>query len=102
MVLWSPRLYVGEKLEKKKDRVIASINNREAAYGVYLVAFASNTNNLFDILAANELLYPHYRRTDVHVLGLAKGREEAVRLVQEMIMEVYHNTGDFDVRGYFT
>lgn len=102
MVLWSSRLYVGEKLERKKERVIASINNREAAYGVYLIALASNPNNLFDILEANELLFPHYKRTNIHVIGLAKGREEAIGLVREMIMEVYHNTGEFDVRSYFT
>jgi hypothetical protein len=102
MILWSSRLCVGEKLEKKKEKVMASINNREAAFGVYCVAFASNPQNLFDILEANELLYPHYKKANIQIVGLAKGWEEAIDLVQKMILEVYHNTGEFDVRNYFT
>lgn len=102
MILWATRLFVGEKLEKKKEKAVASINNREAAFGVYCVAFASNPQNLFDILEVNELLYPHYKKVDIHIVGIAKGREEAIGLAQTMIMEVYQNTGDFDVRSYFT
>lgn len=102
MILWSSRLLIGEKLEKKKEKIIASINKREATFGVYCIAFASNPSNLFDILDANELLYPHYKKVNVHIVGLAKGWDEAVDLVQEMILEVYRNTGEFDVRSYFT
>ncbi|MDF2510992.1 MAG: hypothetical protein K0S04_858 [Herbinix sp.] len=102
MIVWSTRLFVGDKMEKKKEKVMASINNREAAFGVYCVAFASNPHNLFDILEANELLFPHYKKVNVHIVGLAKGREEAIDLVQAMILEVYQNTGKFDVRNYFT
>lgn len=102
MISWTSRLYVGEKMKKKKEKVITSINNREATFGVYCVAFASHPNNLFDIMDANELLFPHYKRSKVQIVGLARGKEEAILLVQDMLLEVYHNTGDFDVRTYFT
>lgn len=102
MISWTSRLYVGEKMKKKKEKVIASINNREATFGVYCVAFASHPSNLFDIMDANELLFPHYKRSKIQIVGLARGKEEAILLVQDMLMEVYHNTGDFDVRTYFT
>jgi len=102
MISWSSRLLIGEKMNKRKEKVIASINNREAVFGVYCIAFASHPDNLFDILDANELLFPHYRLTDVQIVGIAKGKEEAVLLVQKMLMEVYNNTGSFDVRNYFT
>ncbi|MGB4661223.1 MAG: hypothetical protein WBI07_18770 [Mobilitalea sp.] len=88
-------------MKKKKNKVIASINNREATFGVYCIAFASHPSNLFDILDANELLFPHYQKSEVTVVGIAKGREEAVKLVQSMLMEVYQKTGEFDVRTYF-
>lgn len=102
MVLWAEKLYVGEKLKKKKDRAVASINSRELATGVYCIAFASNPANLFDIMDASQLLFPHYRKTDVKIVGLAKGREEAISLVHEMLLEVYNKTGAFNVRAYFT
>ena len=102
MVQWATRLYIGEKIKKKKDKVIASINNREATFNVYCITFASQPCNLFDIMDANELLFPHYKKAEVQIIGLAKGKEEALALVQEMLMEVYQETGEFNVRTYFT
>lgn len=102
MIFWNSRLYVGSKMKKKKDKVVASINNREATFGVYCIALASHPENLFDIIDANELLFPFYTNLDVMIIGLANGREEAVELVQDMLLEVYHSTGDFKVREYFT
>lgn len=102
MVSWTTRLYVGNKMKKKKDKVISSINNCEVTFGIYCIAFASHQDNLFDIIDANELLFPFYKKSEVQIVGLARGREEAVDLVQKMLMEVYHKTGNFDVRAYFT
>lgn len=102
MVQWTSKLYVGNKMKKKKEKVIASINNREATFGVYCIAFASQQCNLFDIIDANELLFPYYKKFDVCIVGLARGKDEAINLVHDMLMEVYHKTGDFDVRTYFT
>lgn len=102
MIQWASRLFVGDKLKKRKDKAIASINNRRMTYDVYCIALASQPGNLFDIINANELLFPYYLKTDIRIVGLAKGREEAINLVQDMIMEVYRNTGAFNVRDYFT
>ena len=102
MILWASRLYVGDKMEKKKEKVIASINNKEATFGVYCIAFASHPSNLFDIMEANELLFPHYQKSEIQIVGLAKGKEEAVIMVKDMLMEVYNKTGEFNVRAYFT
>jgi hypothetical protein len=102
MVIWASRLYIGEKMKKKKDKVIASINNRQATFGVYCIVFASNPENLFDILEANELLLPHYQKAKITIIGLARGKQEAISLVQDMLMEIYKKTGEFQVRSYFT
>ena len=55
MISWTTRLYIGDKMKKKKDRVVSSINNSEVTFGVYCIAFASHQDNLFDIMEANEL-----------------------------------------------
>ncbi|HKL79764.1 MAG TPA: hypothetical protein VJ888_04930 [Mobilitalea sp.] len=102
MIQWTTKLYIGEKMKKKKDKAIASINNREATFGIYCIAFSSQPSNLFDIMDANELLFPHYKKADIRIVGLAKGKEEAILLVQDMVMEVYRETGEFAVRAYFT
>jgi hypothetical protein len=53
-------------------------------------------------MEANELLFPHYQKSEVRIVGLAKGKEEAVTMVKDMLMEVYNKTGEFNVRTYFT
>ena len=102
MVLWASHLFIGNKMKKKQKKAIVSINQREATFEIYCITFASNPNNLFDIMNANELLFPHYQRIEVNIVGLAKGKQEAIDLVQKMLMEVYKKTGGFDVRAYFT
>ncbi len=102
MITWAKHLYMGKKVEKSRDQVITSINNRKAAFGVYCITYASNPGNLFDVIEANQLLYPHYTNTEVYIVGLAKGKEEALELLENMLMEIYNHTGEFDVRSYFT
>lgn len=102
MVQWTSRIYVGEGLKRKKDKAMASINNRRITSDIYCIAFASSPDNLFDIMNANELLFPHYQKADVKIIGLAKGKDEATRLTQDLVMKVYEKTGGFDVRGYYT
>ena len=54
--------------------------------------------------SANVLLQPHLKEKkvlkDIYVVGIAKGRMEALELVRDIIDEVYHNTGGFDISGY--
>lgn len=102
MIQWTAKLYIGDKMKKKKNKAITSINNSKATFNVYCIAFASNPCNLFDIMDANELLFPHYRNSDVCIVGLAKGKAEAIELIRKMLMEVYNETGNFNVRAYFT
>lgn len=102
MIQWTTKLYIGDKMKKKKNKAINSISNSKATFNVYCIAFASNPSNLFDIMDANELLFPHYRNLDVCIVGLAEGKAEAIELIREMLMEEYQETGNFNVRTYFT
>jgi hypothetical protein len=102
MIRWITRLYVGDKLKSRKEEVVASINQQKSTFGVYCIIFASNSANLFDIVDANELLFSHYQRLNVCIVGIAKGKTEAAGLVQDMLMEIYLETGEFKVRAFFT
>ncbi|TAH75116.1 MAG: hypothetical protein EWM47_00115 [Anaerolineaceae bacterium] len=101
MIQWASRIYVSDNLKKKKDKTIDSISNRRITSDIYCIAFASQPDNLFDIIEANELLFPHYQKIDIRIIGLAKGKDEATNLAHDMLMEIYDKTGEFDVRRYF-
>lgn len=78
-----------------------AIENRQLTFEVYCITFASNPNNLFDIINANELLFPYYAQKEIYVLGLAASKEKATLLVKDMLEEVYRESGGFCVREYF-
>lgn len=101
MVSWSENLYFGESIKKKHRRVMYAINHGKRTNHVYCIAFASNEMNLFDILPANELCFSHYKNTKTHILGLAGDKDEATDVVVKMLIEIYRNTGEFNVREYF-
>ena len=68
---------------------------------IYVIAFASNRQNLLDIIPAWELMQKSYPgKKQMQIIGLAKGYAEALELVCSIIEEVYQNTGDVDVKSY--
>lgn len=102
MVTMSDNLYYGDNIKKKHRKAISAIKRGKLVRDVYCITFASNPDNLFDIIAAHELCFPHYKNCKIHILGIAKGREEAKLVVKDMIVEIYKKTGDFKVRDYFS
>ena len=50
------------------------------------------------------LKQPHFKnksyRDKVYVVGLAKGRDEALELVRGIVDDTYSHTGGVDVAGY--
>lgn len=70
--------------------------------GVYYITLASAPGGLLDIFHNGMLrqeLFAANQRTDV--VGVAAGRLEALRLVQDIVKEIYEKTGSFDMESYF-
>ena len=104
MITWDDNLRCSERIRKDLRSIRRRVRWRKATSATtFCITFATNEKNLFDIYNMGELLFEHYRRSDVdlHILGLADSREEACELVAEMVKEVYDATGGLDVRKYF-
>ncbi len=102
MIEWYDELYVDKKAEKNLDKYREMLENYKLRLPtLYCVALASNENNLFDVIACNELWFEHYRRNHVFVIGLATSYKNALGLLQEMVLDMYGQTGRFDSRKYF-
>lgn len=100
MIKWYEKLYTDSLSKKRLKKIKRTINEGKLSVGVYVIAFASNSQNLFDIYNANELLYPHNKRMDHYIVGIAYSRDSAIFILQDMIEEIYHNTGGLDIRSY--
>ena len=68
---------------------------------IYFITLASNEENLFDIFHAAHLKQPAFYRQNPFVVGIASGYDEAMELVQQMVEDIYQETGAFQVREYF-
>lgn len=101
MIIWAENIYISDNLKGKQKKTMARINTGKATVNVFCIAFSTNNENLFDIYDANELLFPYYKKRHIVILGLTRGKEDAILIVKEMIDEIYRETGGFKVRDYF-
>jgi hypothetical protein len=97
---WYNDLYVGESIVHKKKKIIWKIRHNAGQLDIYVIALASNDANLLDIIPSWELLQKGYPKQQMHVVGLAKGYDEALEVAASIIDEVYRKTGTFAVRRY--
>lgn len=103
MISWSNQLFTSKSINKRELKSIKKkINKNRFLKDVYCITFASNTENLFDIYNVKQFIFTYYKKKDIHILGLAKSKEEACELIIEMIEEIYKETGEFKVRDYFS
>lgn len=97
-------LYMGDEARKAKYKILGRVVKKRLSFDTYLITLPSNPSNILDVYSANVLLQTHFKEKkvlkDIYVVGIAKGRMEALELVRDIIDEVYHNTGGFDIGGY--
>jgi len=101
MIVWSEKLYIGEQAEKNIRKVQKNLENGKFVPGFFLITRPSNKSNLFDILSTQELLFPYYKRRELFVYGLAKGKTEAEELVVSMLEDVWRETNGLCCKEYF-
>lgn len=99
---WHENLYVGESIIHKTDKIKWKICHNAGQLSIYVIALASNEQNLLDIIPARELMQKGYPKQGLYIVGLAKGYEEAVEVAASIVDEVYRATGSFAVRSYLT
>lgn len=94
-------MYTDDKCKNELDKIKQKLEQEKISVGIYCIALPSNDKNILDIININELLFKHYKKSKIYILGLAFGRDSAINLVQDIIMEVYKNTGNFDMKHVF-
>ncbi len=92
---WYHKLYVSDSIAGKNVNRI-----KRKTVSVYVITFSSNRENLLDIIPSWVLMQKAYPKKNLTVIGLAKGHEEALLLVKQIVEETYRNTGSVDIRSY--
>ena len=101
MVEWYKDLITDDDISLCSDEIICKIINRKMMPGVYCICLPSNDKNLLDIINANEFKFPHYDKITTKVIGICKGKNNAIEMVKKLVEDVYRLTGGYDVKAFF-
>ena len=93
-------LYLMEGLEKKKEKIIRKLEDNKFQPNIHIITLAQNKKNHLEIYNSVLLLQPEYPKDDFFVVGIAKGYDDAVELVEVIAQEVYNETKGADIRSY--
>lgn len=99
---WADNLYVSDSTYKRKEKIIRKANRNIGLIQVCFITLASNPENLLDIFEAKYLKQPSFYNQDLDVVGIASDKSEATELVRKIVDDVYRETGDVNVRTYFS
>lgn len=97
---WYKNLYVGSQAFEKRRKIIWKTGHRKLQHNVFLLTLPSNEKNQLDIISANLLLQPYFKKRDVAIVGIAIGKDEAVELLIQLVQDVYVETGQASIREY--
>ena len=93
-------LYIGDMISAKYNMIMKKLNNDKLVVDLYLITMSKNPDNMLEIVLQREVLQKGYPNKDMRIVGLAKGKKEAIALVQSIVEESLRETGSADVREY--
>ncbi|NLZ81853.1 MAG: hypothetical protein GX913_08680 [Clostridiales bacterium] len=97
---WYKNLFIGTNAEKTKHEIVEKVKSNKPQLNVFVLTLPSNEKNLLDIFHSTMLLQPYYISKDFFVVGLAKGYEEALEVMTQIVIDTYNETGGFHVKEY--
>ncbi len=100
-MIWYREFYAGESIARKKRKIKWKVLHQVGQIDIYVITLSSNPENLLDIIPSWELMQKYYPKSELFVVGIDKGYENALELAGNIVMDVYHKTGNFKIRDYF-
>lgn len=101
---WYRELYLGERAREDKYKILGKVVKSRFQADTFLIMLPSNPANVLDVVPAVYLNQPHFNnkfyKNEIYVVGIAKGRDEALELVRSIVDEVYNATGTFNISAY--
>ena len=91
MLKWQENFLAGESV-KDPEKIKKKLNSGKPVLGIYLLTL--------DIIPAAMLIQKSFYGICPKIIGMAKGKEEALEMVRSLIDEMYRETGTFATAEY--
>ncbi|MCR5747518.1 MAG: hypothetical protein K6G03_07400 [Lachnospiraceae bacterium] len=96
---FAKKLFVGESFRGRSLNIIKKIKKRKLMIDTFLICLAENTEDPLEFFDSNQLVQPYYKSAPLYVCGIAKGMEEAVTVISDII-KASEESGHQTVRSY--
>ena len=93
-------LYVSEELEKRRDDVIQKLKEDKIQWNIYLIVLVGHNNSQLEIVNSTLLVHKLFPREGIIIVGIAKGKSQAMELIKEIVSSIYAKTGKVDIRKF--
>ena len=100
MLKWHENLYIGETV-RDADKIRCRLDEGKLVPFIHLITLSENPEHLLEIHPAALLVQEPLRESCPTIVGMAKGKDEAIELVSFILQEIYGETGAFSVKEYF-
>jgi len=97
---WHKNLWMGKDLDEKLWKIKWKINHNVGQLNIYLLTIPTNPHNQLEIIHSAMLLFKHYPKKDLYIVGIAKGYEEALSLVCQITEQTLRETHTANIREY--
>ena len=93
-------LYLDENVSANKFEIIEKLKNSEWQLELYIIALSQNPHNHLEIYNSALLLQKSFYKRQQMIVGITRGYNEALELVEKIMKEVYDNTKGTDIKTY--
>lgn len=99
-MIWYEDLYVGYSLLDKKRQIMRKIKNGKPMFNKYVITLPKNDYDTLEIYPADVMIQKWYKDSDIVVIGIAEGKEEAMDIMVLIIMDCLNQTGGVKVKDF--
>lgn len=99
-MIWYEDLYVGYSLLDKKRQIMRKIKKGKTLFNKYVITLPQNDYDTLEIYPSNVLTQKWYLESDIVVVGIAEGKEEAMDMITLIIMDCMEQTGGVKVKDF--
>ncbi len=100
MLKWSSEIFLGEGIEERAGKTIHMLNADKAPNMTWLITRSVNDGDQLEIMNAIYLKQSIVRRRLPEIIGLARNKREAVRMVFLITEACVKATGDADLNAF--
>lgn len=93
-------LYVSPEWRKKKEKLMRLVRRRRLRPSMYVVALAQGGQNELEFFSSILLKQHVFDNSEIFVVGIADGYEDALSIVEELTDKVYQMSGTAMLRRF--